>query len=917
MFPRQIATGVILLIIAVGGLVYVFARPKPKVETLQDEPLELRVSQTNRPVIVPPPEPQPSVETVGDAPATYYTQPKPIKTYTVNLLSPTMAQTFVAPAKIKLRAIATRERQVIKIEFYKSPDGTVCQSLATPDALPNELKIGEAIDAPYETNWDVTEVGTYTIIAVASYNDGAQQLSAPIVIIVNDKKDDVAKWSWMPDYPPAQLVEQEVSLLASPTPTPILASCPSVSVKALPVSTQSNIINFQAIVSGGEVPGDLGFKWKVSAGEVVSGADSSTISVKVDKIRDLRVIAAVEVTPLNFICQNSAYTSVAFTQPSWATKDFRNLLLEYDLDEEPDAGDKRIVSVYEGHRGCVNSNDLKQARALKRYFVEYLGMKSADVQIVNAGKLENEDSDYIQVSTLREGEQPEESLGASLKRPLVACSENAFLTNAGYETPAPPINRSCPDIDEKADYSSALDLDLETINACPVNPRDPLNTASQVKLLSGYSGTYSNVPTFEYWVNAGKLLSNHSEGDWDLSTVRLMPGEYTVVAKANDGCDCTNIVTKTVTVTNFCTPCLTMEQVCWTPPDGVNQQKFRAQVGGFATTKRAGFFWTISKGKIIEGQGTNEILVDYGSLPPGENVVATVAVDGLLSYCVNKISHPAIVGVIVCGPQPPKDVLLAGSGIGRLARRREQQTRAETKSGSSSEQESSPPGEGPPPNPQPSDEKEWLKISWTPKVSTDDSAVVTVVYKRTSESLHVSNSAGETTDEIKLGKLLVEWFGKDYETFGDVRLKTAGVKCDSCNESQFQSFDKDQLEWSWPIKPESKGRQSFNIELWVKGEPRDRSLNLPSKPAEKVWSKNNNVIEVSEPVITRNTIFAGGGMCAVLGLGLCVRGIKFYRIGDTYNVGQAVAVGRNVTMNNATINQPASNKPENGENKDA
>ena len=32
-------------------------------------------------------------------------------------------------------------------------------------------------------------------------------------------------------------------------------------------------------------------------------------------------------------------------------------------------------------------------------------------------------------------------------------------------------------------------------------------------------------------------------------------------------------------------------------------------------------------------------------------------------------------------------------------------------------------------------------------------------------------------------------------------------------------------------------------------------------------------------------------MCAVLGLGLCVRGIKFYRIGDTYNVGQAVAVG--------------------------
>ena len=55
MFPRQIATGVILLIIAIGGGVYILARPKPKVETLQDEPLELRVSQANQPVIVPSP----------------------------------------------------------------------------------------------------------------------------------------------------------------------------------------------------------------------------------------------------------------------------------------------------------------------------------------------------------------------------------------------------------------------------------------------------------------------------------------------------------------------------------------------------------------------------------------------------------------------------------------------------------------------------------------------------------------------------------------------------------------------------------------------------------------------------------------------------------------------------------------------
>ena len=60
MFPRQIATGVILLLVAIGGVVYVLALPKPRVETLQDEPLELRLSQPNQPVIVPSPEPQPN-----------------------------------------------------------------------------------------------------------------------------------------------------------------------------------------------------------------------------------------------------------------------------------------------------------------------------------------------------------------------------------------------------------------------------------------------------------------------------------------------------------------------------------------------------------------------------------------------------------------------------------------------------------------------------------------------------------------------------------------------------------------------------------------------------------------------------------------------------------------------------------------
>ncbi|HEV2834770.1 MAG TPA: hypothetical protein VGW58_05610 [Pyrinomonadaceae bacterium] len=158
---------------------------------------------------------------------------------------------------------------------------------------------------------------------------------------------------------------------------------------------------------------------------------------------------------------------------------------------------------------------------------------------------------------------------------------------------------------------------------------------------------------------------------------------------------------------------------------------------------------------------------------------------------------------------------------------------------------------------------------------------------------------------MKLGKLLRERFGSDYETLGDVRLRTAGLKCDACNQEQYQSFDKEQLEWSWPLKPEGAGRQSFNVELWVKAEPRDKNLGKPSIPPEKIWSRIDNKIDVTDRFLTRNTVYGGCGLCAVLGVGLCVRGLKIYRIGDTYNVGQAVAVGRNVTMTDTTVNQEA------------
>ncbi|HKO43138.1 MAG TPA: Ig-like domain-containing protein [Pyrinomonadaceae bacterium] len=923
---KSVAAGVLFLLVAVAGLIYVVARPKPLVQALQPEALPATEVKTPEEVAEPTPEESPAEDVTQPAVVKLHT-PQP-KTFDVKLLSPLMAQTYVAPATVNLSATANYRSDLKSIEFYSGPFGlSVCRSLSNPE--PFGTKIGEAISPPYNFTWNGVEPGNYNIIAVANYHTGEQQLSEPTVIVVNKTATyDGPEWTgWQPPYPDEMRAGQELALIPSPTPTPLLSECPVITVRSLgPPSGLKGAVRFDANISG-TVPKDITYKWTVSAGRIVAGEETSSVTVDVDTILNIELVANLEVGALNAICPNTASSRISFVQPQWINATKRSLLLDlgWNLEGIIEAENKPAAQVYIFAQAdsdtCVDSEVLGEARLARRYLIEVGGFKSDQIFIKNGGKLEPGLTHISNLELLlKSGTEDPDSLPDAIKlsaaRKVRPC-QSSMMMEVSYSS-SRPLNRTCPDIADRIFYRTTLANYRKTINTCPYNPNDPINSETQVELVSGIlEGTYATRPSFRYWSNGGKILNDGEKAIWDLSSLKLRPGVYTAITRANDTCDCVSSQATSVTVTNFCTPCITLSRSC--DPEAPGQrQYFTANVETFALAREPTFQWTTSKGTIVAGHGSGKITVDTSKLTTGEKFEVTAKANGLMGYCVNRLSLEGIVGQ--CPVQEPVQIVASPMiGQTRRARRRPPDAELVKVGGSLSETELTN-TTTPPENVEPKlNEKEWMSVSWSPRVKTDENFAVTVTYNRTTEAIEVTSGPGEISEELKLGgrfKSLKEKYGPEYEVFANARLVAAGIECNTCAQEQYQSLDRERVEWSWPVSPGGKGTRVFNVELWVKAEPRDKQSGRPEIATEKVWSRNNLKVEVAETILTRNNVLAGGSLCAVLGLGLCVRGLKIYRVGDTYNVGQAVAVGRNVTMNNTTVNQDAAKQDvQSGENK--
>jgi hypothetical protein len=92
---------------------------------------------------------------------------------TVEITGPANGAGFVAPAVIELTATAAdQDGSVAKVEFFNGTE-----------------KLGEDETAPYELAWTNVSVGSYTILATATDNEGLTTTSAPISVVVAPAPD--------------------------------------------------------------------------------------------------------------------------------------------------------------------------------------------------------------------------------------------------------------------------------------------------------------------------------------------------------------------------------------------------------------------------------------------------------------------------------------------------------------------------------------------------------------------------------------------------------------------------------------------------------------------------------------------------------------------------------------------------------
>ncbi|RMH32011.1 MAG: hypothetical protein D6687_11365 [Acidobacteria bacterium] len=145
------------------------------------------------------------------------------------------------------------------------------------------------------------------------------------------------------------------------------------------------------------------------------------------------------------------------------------------------------------------------------------------------------------------------------------------------------------------------------------------------------------VLTYNYTVSGGRIVGSGANVTWDLSGVR--PGTYTITVGVDDGCGiCGKTQTKTIEVKE----CV-CEKICECPSSitvsggGVVRPgevlTFTANVVG-GTQENITYNWTVSKGTIIEGQGTPVIRVSTEGLERTD-IVARVEIGGLCPECPN------------------------------------------------------------------------------------------------------------------------------------------------------------------------------------------------------------------------------------------------------------------------------------------
>jgi len=148
--------------------------------------------------------------------------------------------------------------------------------------------------------------------------------------------------------------------------------------------------------------------------------------------------------------------------------------------------------------------------------------------------------------------------------------------------------------------------------------------------------TTTNSPISYRWTsNAGRISGDGATVTWDLSG--LQPGYYKAYVDVNTGSgdEACQAFASTAVVVNRCAPppptCPNVGIEC---PDRVVVNEpltFRSTVSGGSNARQT-YNWTVSAGRILDGQGTDTIHVDTTGLA-GQSITATLSMGGYNLDC--------------------------------------------------------------------------------------------------------------------------------------------------------------------------------------------------------------------------------------------------------------------------------------------
>lgn len=821
----------------------------------------------------------------------------------VTITSPDTGADFTSPATINYEVgiIPTAER-ASKVEYFLAQTVSMYDSICNDSRdvqIPNAdlVKRGESSVWPYAFTDTLKENGSFALYAVITTKDDVRQISRPVVISVHEPygeggreiKGWGVRYAWKhpelsgklpPELLRAAADEQSGGLVAVDDAGTPDFSVSDIKVEPVGMIYEGTKVTFTAVIKGGGK--NLSYSWKVQGAKDFKGENSKSVTVDTRGLGGTRISAEVIVRDVDAGREVEDSADVGVFQRGGGNDygegdDQRPRLDNFAIELQNNPEAQGYIISYGGAASCREEAAAWTSYALK-YLTSKRGIDSARILTVEGGF---RDERSLELWVVPKGATPP-APSPTLTRPeesVPKCSPERLKTVGRFDDvpTAPPPNHpytKCPEIAERLDFRTTLSSSYsEQQNFCPYNPKDPQTGETKVNLSAGVIGLYGRELNYRYKVNGGVIKGSGASVEWDLSQVMYSPGLYTAVLEVDDGCGCSTVSSASVLITNYCTPCFGVSYDCPTH-EGASLVTLRAVVPDWATEKKLSFKWEVDKGRIVGGQGTPEVTVDTLGVEKGTRIAVSVEVGGIYSYCLNKITYGIVAGDWCrAGKIDEYGNVKWGGTIGlRKAKRRTQEEKVISvttpeEGGQPTEQPSLTPAKG-------TEEKEYVKVAWPNPVEVQRSFSVVVTYDREKGTLEATDTEGKLVGRLETenGRLIKDRWGPDYEVWGAVKLKSAALGCELGCRDDFKPLAGAQQKWTFNLRTDQAGEQTFDLELWVEGR---HVSNASRKDPEPVWSKEDLKLTVKDSPPTKKQVIASSVFLCFVGILFTARGIKF------------------------------------------